>query len=277
MWSAEQNKSTSIKNIRTIIDYINAGDILQANYTQKFRAKRPLGLDDLTLYRRLCALSPAPFSAFLRCGHVTLAGISPERFLRLRTDRHLEAWPIKGTRARDHDPVRDCQLAEELKESTKDYAENLMIVDLMRNDLARVCEIGSVHVSRLCELETFASVHHLVSCIEGRVCHEHHPVDVLRATFPGGSITGAPKIRAMEIIHELEPSPRGYYCGCLGWIGFDGAMDMSMTIRTLTMTDDTLIAQAGGGIVADSDPDAEYEECMIKIEPLLQTLTRGRP
>ena len=162
-----------------------------------------------------------------------------------------------------------------LQESPKDNAENLMIVDLMRNDLSRVCEAGSVAVPHLCRLQSFSHVHHLVSTVTGHLCPSVTPIDVLRATFPGGSVTGAPKIRAMEIIRELEPSPRGAYCGAHGWIGFDGKADLAMTIRSLTLTPDLIVAQAGGGIVADSDPAAEYEESMVKAAPLLQAALSG--
>ncbi len=272
-WQAEQTRAVVEQSIRRVIDYIYAGDIFQANVTQRFSAQRPEGLGDFDLYRRLRALNPAPFSAFLRCGDIALASASPERFLRLSADGLIQAQPIKGTRPRNDDPRRDALLADELRRSAKDNAENLMIVDLMRSDLGRVAELGSVRVPRLNALESFASVHHLVSTVEGKLRQGLSAVDLLRATFPGGSITGAPKIRAMEIIHELEPSPRGFYCGCLGWIGFDGAMDMSMTIRTLTITRDKVVAQAGGGIVADSAPADEYDECMIKIAPLLRAVT----
>ncbi len=269
-WEAEQSRAEAEANIRRIIDYIGAGDIFQANYTQRFLAKRPAGLDDFALYRRLRSISPAPFSAFLRCGDISIASASPERFLSLDGKGLVTAEPIKGTRPRGSGAARDAALASALLESAKDKAENLMIVDLMRNDLSRVCEIGSVTVPHLCRLESFAQVHHLVSTVTGRLRGSVTPIDVLRATFPGGSVTGAPKIRAMQIIRELEPSPRGAYCGAYGWIGFDGSADLAMTIRTLTLTPDSILAQAGGGIVADSDPAAEYEESMVKIAPLLQ-------
>jgi len=273
-WRPELERREIERRIARIVEYIHAGDIFQANFTQRSLSPRPKGLSDFMLYRRLRALNPAPFAAFLRCSDtLSVVGASPELFLRLHHDGVVEAHPIKGTRARDIDPARDEMLARELCGSTKDRAENLMIVDLMRNDLSRVCRPGSVRVPQLYELESFASVHHLTSVITGQLKEGAGAVDLLRATFPGGSVTGAPKIRAMEIIHELEPAPRGIYCGCLGWIGFDGAMDMSMTIRTLSIANDVILAQAGGGIVADSDPSAEYEESMIKIMPLLRAVT----
>lgn len=276
-WEFERGRAEQEAAIARVIAYIRAGDIFQANLTQRLLAEMPEGLDDLTLYRRLRALSPAPFAAFLRCGKdVAVMSASPERFLRLDADGHVETRPIKGTRARDPDPARDAALAAELLASSKDLAENLMIADLMRNDIGRVCRTGSVRVPVLAGLESFASVHHLVSVVEGRMRDGLGPLDLLRACFPGGSITGAPKIRAMEIIRELEPAPRGVYCGAIGWIGFDGAMDTSIVIRTLTRTGRRLAAQAGGGIVADSDPAAEWEESMLKMQPLLRALTGER-
>ncbi|MFG1298806.1 aminodeoxychorismate synthase component I [Xanthobacter sp. V3C-3] len=263
--------------IARVIAYIRAGDIFQANLTHQMRAPVPPGLDDLALYARLRSISPAPFAAFLRAGpELAVLSASPERFLSLSRDGRVETRPIKGTRRRSPDPAEDARLAAALLASPKDRAENLMIVDLMRNDLSRVSQVGSVKVPVLCGLETFASVHHLVSVVESRLMAGLGPVDLLKACFPGGSITGAPKIRAMEIIHELEPSPRGVYCGSVAWIGFDGAMDSSIVIRTITRSGDTLLTQAGGGIVADSDPADEYEESLIKLAPMLRALS-GEP
>ncbi|MBQ0819511.1 MULTISPECIES: aminodeoxychorismate synthase component I [Microvirga] len=272
-WQYEQARDTVEASISKVIDYIRAGDIFQANLTQRYRASRPKGLNDFMLYRRLRALSPSPFAAFLRCGPgLSVASASPERFLQLDPDGHVETRPIKGTRRRDPNPTRDAALALELTHSAKDRAENTMIVDLMRNDLGRVCTLGSIHVPQLCGLETFASVHHLVSAVQGKLRPEFGLVDLLRASFPGGSITGAPKIRAMEIIAELESAPRGVYCGSIAWIGFDGAMDSNIAIRTLTCAGDTILAQAGGGITADSCPELEFKEAMVKLRPLLQAV-----
>ncbi|MFS8038211.1 aminodeoxychorismate synthase component I [Xanthobacter sp. AM11] len=260
--------------IARVIEYIRAGDIFQANLTQQMRARVPQGLGDLALYARLRALSPSPFAAFLRCGaDISVLSASPERFLSLAPDGRVETRPIKGTRPRGADAAEDAALAAALLASEKDRAENLMIVDLLRNDLSRVSQVGSVKVPALCALETFASVHHLVSVVESRLQPGLGPVDLLEACFPGGSITGAPKIRAMEIIHELETAPRGVYCGSVAWIGFDGAMDSSIVIRTITQAGDTLLTQAGGGIVADSDPVDEYEESLVKLAPMLRALS----
>ncbi|MFG1375286.1 aminodeoxychorismate synthase component I [Xanthobacter autotrophicus] len=270
----EQPRAQVEASIARVIEYIRAGDIFQANLTQQMRAALPPGLSDLTLYARLRALSPSPFAAFLRAGpDLSVLSASPERFLSLDPDGRVETRPIKGTRRRSPDPQEDARLAAALLASEKDRAENLMIVDLLRNDLSRVCQVGSVKVPALCALETFASVHHLVSVVEGRLKEGLGPVDLLTACFPGGSITGAPKIRAMEIIHELEPVPRGVYCGSVCWIGFDGAMDSSIVIRTITRAGETLLAQAGGGIVADSDPVDEYEESLVKLSPMLRALS----
>ncbi len=277
-WQKELSRAQMEERIARTIAYIHAGDIFQANITQRMLAPRPPGLSDYDLYRRLCALSPAPFSALLRCGpDLSIISASPERFLRLEPDGRVETRPIKGTRPRHADPARDAALAADLLASAKDRAENLMIVDLMRNDLGRVSNLGSVSVPRLCALESFASVHHLVSEVRSQLRPGLGAVDLLRACFPGGSITGAPKVRAMEIIHELEPAPRGAYCGAIAWIGFDGAMDSSIVIRTLTRAGDTLVAQAGGGIVADSDPADEYEESLLKLQPLLRAVSGGAP
>ncbi|MFG1349030.1 aminodeoxychorismate synthase component I [Xanthobacter autotrophicus] len=270
----EQPRALVEASIARVIEYIRAGDIFQANLTQQMRAARPQGLSDLALYARLRALSPSPFAAFLRAGpDLSVLSASPERFLSLDPDGRVETRPIKGTRRRSPDPMEDARLAAALLASEKDRAENLMIVDLLRNDLSRVCQVGSVKVPALCALETFASVHHLVSVVEGRLKDGLGPVDLLTACFPGGSITGAPKIRAMEIIHELEPVPRGVYCGSVCWIGFDGAMDSSIVIRTITRAGETLLAQAGGGIVADSDPVDEYEESLVKLSPMLRAVS----
>ncbi|MER2519980.1 MAG: aminodeoxychorismate synthase component I [Bdellovibrionales bacterium] len=271
-WEREISRGEFERAIGRVIDYIYSGDIFQANLSQRFLAQRPRGVSDYDLFLRLRARSPAPYSAFLRCGDVSLASASPELFLRVDARGHVESQPIKGTRPRGTGRAEDMALADALRSSAKDHAENLMIVDVMRNDLARACRVGSVRVPRLCELETFPSVHHLVSHVEGDLSAGLSPVDLLRASFPGASISGAPKIRAMEIIHELESAPRGPYCGCFGWIGFNGAMELAMTIRTLAIQRDTVIAQAGGGIVADSVPADEYDETLVKAAPLLDTL-----
>jgi len=269
----ELDREAYLERVRRVIAYIGAGDIFQANFTQRFLAERPADYSAFDLYRRLRAINPAPFAAFLNCGEaLTVATASPERFLQLDRLGRIEARPIKGTRARSADPAEDVRIAAELAGSIKDRAENLMITDLLRNDIGRVAELVSVRVSALHAVESYATLHHLVSVVEGRLRAGLGPVDLLRATFPGGSITGAPKVRAMEIIDELEPAPRGAYCGAIGWIGFDGAMDTSIVIRSVSLTRDRIVAQAGGAIVADSDPAAEHAEMIAKVAPALAAI-----
>jgi para-aminobenzoate synthetase component I len=272
-WNVETSREEYEKLLSRVIDYIHAGDIFQANLTQRLTGIIPDSLDKFMLYRRLRALNPAPFAAYLSCGKdEAVLSASPELFLSLDEAGNITTRPIKGTRPRGATESEDAVLKGVLQNSEKDRAENLMIVDLLRNDLSRVCEIGSVRVGHLYHLETFATVHHLVSEISGRLRPDLGPIDLLQATFPGGSITGAPKIRAMEIIHELESAHRGPYCGSIVRIGFDGSMDSNIVIRTLTVKGKSVVAQAGGGIVADSSPGAEYEESLTKIFPLLQAL-----
>lgn len=258
--------------IGQVMDYILAGDIFEANLTQRFKARLPDRLHPFDLYRRLRLLNPAPFAAYLQFDNTVLASASPERFLKL-TQGKAETRPIKGTRPRGKTTMEDLALANELMNSAKDRAENVMIVDLMRNDLSRVCEYHSVKVPQLCGLESYAAVHHLVSVITGKLHAKLQAVDLLRATFPGGSITGAPKIRAMEIIAELEPTRRGPYCGSIGYIGFNGDMDSSIVIRTYAIKDNNVTFQAGGAVVADSDPRAEYDEVLTKANALYKALT----
>jgi len=269
----ELSRADYLARVQKVIAYIAAGDIFQANFTQRFLAARPEAYSAFDLYRRLRAGNPAPFAAYLRCGEaLTVATASPERFLKLDRFGRVEARPIKGTMKRSPDPAEDARRAAELAGSVKDRAENLMITDLLRNDIGRVAELGSVSVSALHAVESYATLHHLVSVVEGRLRAGLGPVDLLRATFPGGSITGAPKVRAMEIIDELEPAPRGAYCGAIGWIGFDGAMDSSIVIRSVSLTRDRIVVQAGGAIVADSDPLSEYAEMMAKAAPQLAAM-----
>jgi para-aminobenzoate synthetase component 1 len=272
-WRRELARPEYETRVRRVLDYIFAGDIFQANFTTRYLAERPENADPLAVYLALRAKSPAPFGAFLDCGpHLAIASASPERFLRLDAGGSVETRPIKGTMPRHPDAEEDRRLAEMLQASPKDRAENLMIVDLLRNDIGRVATIGSVRVPALWEVESFAAVHHLVSAVTATLAPGRDAVDLLRAAFPGGSVTGAPKIRAMEIIDELEAARRGPYCGAIGWLGFDGAMDTSIVIRTVVITPEKLVAQAGGGIVADSEPGAEYDEMLAKILPLLQAL-----
>lgn len=258
--------------IARTIDYIRAGDIFQANISQRFETRLAAGDTPYELYLRLRAESPAPFAAFFNFGEGALASSSPERFLFCR-DGKVETKPIKGTRPRGTTPAEDQRLAEELMASEKDRAENVMIVDLLRNDLSRVCADHSVVVEKLCALESFANVHHLVSTLRGTLRPGETSVDLLAAAFPGGSITGAPKLRAMEIIAELEPTTRGPYCGAIGYLGFDGTMDTSIAIRTMLVQGNRVTFQAGGGITADSDPASEYEETLAKAKAMMRALS----
>jgi para-aminobenzoate synthetase component I len=251
------------------IEYIHAGDIFQVNLAQ--RLLFPAASDALSLYLRLRQRNPATFAAWFDMGHAQIASASPERFLRVRNG-HVEARPIKGTRRRTTWAEADLFAGDELLESEKDRAENVMIVDLLRNDLSRVCEADSIRVTQLCDLELYQFVQHLVSAVEGRLAPGKTAVDLVRAAFPGGSITGAPKIRAMEIIAELEPTARGPYCGSLGYFGFDGSADLSILIRTITAARGWWQLPVGGGIVAQSTPDREYEETWHKAEGLLRAL-----
>ncbi len=271
-WQPDLTQAQFEARVGQVLAHIRAGDIFQANFTTGFRADWPAGRSPWGVYRQLQRLSPEPFSAYLAAAGHWLLSASPERFLRLDAEGRVETRPIKGTRPRDRDPRRDAALAADLQASLKDRAENVMIVDLLRNDLGRVCEVGSIRVPALFLLESFAHVHHLTSQVVGQLRPGLGPVDLLRATFPGGSITGAPKIRSIEIIRDLEVTARGAYCGSLFWIGFDGAMDASILIRTLQVGQGQVRAQAGCGIVADSDPTAEYEEMITKVAPLLRTL-----
>jgi para-aminobenzoate synthetase component 1 len=263
------NRADYLKTIVKAIDYIHAGDCFQVNIAQRLLAE--LRGSPLDLYEKLRKRNPAPFAAYFDIGDFVIASASPERFLRVQ-DGEVETRPIKGTRPYGRTSADDLAQKRELLASAKDRAENVMIVDLLRNDLGRVCEYGSILVEALCQLETYRYVHHLVSQVRGRLRQGRGPVDLLRAAFPGGSVTGAPKIRAMEIIAELEPTSRGPYCGSLACIGFNGSMDSSILIRTFTIGKGWVQFPVGGGIVADSIPEHEYEETMHKAEGLLRAL-----
>jgi para-aminobenzoate synthetase component 1 len=256
--------------VARVIEYIRAGDIFQANLSQRLEA--PLVDTPLALYDRLRRRNAAPFSAYLDLGDLVVASSSPERFLRVQPGGRVETRPIKGTRPRGVGPEHDAALALALAESEKDRAENVMIVDLLRNDLSRVCRPGTVRVPELFALEHYATVHHLVSTVVGDLAPGQDAVDVVRAAFPGGSITGAPKVRAMQIIAELEPTARGVYCGAIGYLSTSGALDASIVIRTYLVRGRDVYFQVGGGIVADSDPDQEYRETLDKANGLIAAL-----
>lgn len=252
-----------------IIDYIKAGDCYQVNLAQRFQATYEG--DEWFAYKRLSRRTDAPFSAFMQTDDYALVSLSPERFIEV-TDGKVETKPIKGTRPRDADPEKDRQYAQLLKNSTKDRAENLMIVDLLRNDLSKACELGSVSVPKLFDIEGYSNVHHMVSTVQGKLAAGKHAVDLLEGSFPGGSITGAPKLRAMEIIEELEPHRRTAYCGSIAYVDCNGNMDSSILIRTLVCHDGNIYCWGGGGIVADSDADKEYSETLVKVSHLMEGL-----
>jgi para-aminobenzoate synthetase component 1 len=258
-----------VRTIERAKEYIAAGDIFQANIAQRFHT-RWTG-SSAELYRRLREANPAPFAAYVEFPGGAALSSSPERFLKV-SGRHVETRPIKGTRRRTGDEASDRRAADELLASAKDNAELAMIVDLERNDLGRVCEYGSVCVTEPRVLEAYPTVFHLVATVEGTLHPHHDLVDLLRATFPGGSITGAPKIRAMEIIDELEPTARNLYTGAIGYIDFSGRADLNIAIRTMVRTGLDVWFQAGGGIVADSDPEAEYQETVDKARALIRAL-----
>lgn len=268
---SNMTRSQYLAAFERIARYVDAGDCYQVNLAQRFEVEA--GGDPWSAYRALRAVNPAPHAAYLNLPFVQVLSASPERFLHVR-EGHVETRPIKGTRPRSGDPRLDAERARELRDSAKDRAENLMIVDLLRNDLAKSCRPGSVRAPRLFEVESFANVHHLVSTVTGELAPGRDAVDLLRGCFPGGSITGAPKVRAMQIIEELESHRRGVYCGSIGYIGYDGAMDCNIAIRTLVYRRGYARFWAGGGIVADSVGEDEYQETLDKAGPFLQLMQR---
>jgi para-aminobenzoate synthetase len=253
---------------------LHAGESYELCLTNRFSLAVETG-DPLELFLGQRRLNPAPYGAFLRCGDLTVLSSSPERFLRISRDGEAEARPVKGTRARGADGEEDERLREELRASAKDRAENLMIVDLLRNDLSRVCEVGSVVVDELFGLETHPHVHQLVSTIRGRLRDDHDPLSCVEACFPGGSMTGAPKLRSMQILERLEPEPRGIYSGALGYLGLGGAIDLSIVIRTAVLRDGVATVGSGGAITVRSDPEEEWQEMLVKARPTLDALLTG--
>ena len=249
--------------------YISDGDCYQVNLTRRFSARA--GGDSWTAYRELRKVNPAPMAAYLQLPFVQILSSSPEGFLQVH-GKHVTTKPIKGTRPRHAEPASDEREITALRNADKDRAENVMIVDLLRNDLGKVCMTGSVQVPTLFAIESFAMVHHLVSTVTGTLSDNCDNIDLLKACFPGGSITGAPKLRAMEIIEELEPHRRGVYCGSIGYIGTDGAMDVNIAIRTLIYSEGRIRFWVGGGIVADSVMEAEFQETLDKAKAMLLML-----
>ncbi|MEW4530782.1 aminodeoxychorismate synthase component I [Maioricimonas sp. JC845] len=259
--------------VERVIEYIRAGDIFQANLSQRLTAPAPADPVDLYLHAR--QMNPAPFAGYFAFDDWAVVSASPERFLQVE-DGIVSTRPIKGTRGRRSRPEADLYTRDALRESEKDRAENMMIVDLLRNDLSRVCRPGTIEVPQLCVVETYETVQHLVSEVRGQLRPEQDFWDLLQATFPGGSITGAPKIRAMEIITELEQVARGAYCGSLFYCGYDGRADSSILIRTITQRGGRLQFPVGGGVIVQSDPESEYEETLTKARGMLRTLAAAR-
>lgn len=269
-FEANMSPEQYLQSIQKIDDYIHAGDCYQVNFAQRFRAD--FTGSELAAYLHLRQQLPSPYSGFMQLEQGAILSHSPERFLRIQGER-VDTKPIKGTIARGETQEEDLQLAQQLQDSEKDRAENLMIVDLLRNDLSRSCKLGSVRVPRLFALESYRNVHHLVSTVSGNKLESMTPLDVLHASFPGGSVTGAPKKRAMEIIAELEPDSRSVYCGSLGYISANGNMDTSIAIRSLVSDGQGhLYCWGGGAITADSDPHSEYEESLTKVRILMESL-----
>ena len=262
-------KSNYLQAIRDIQRYIEAGTVYQVNLSQKFSGQ--VDCSSYQLYRRLREISPAPFAAFLNFSKVDILSNSPERFIQMK-DRVVKTRPIKGTRPRGVTPLEDKKLKEELLASEKDKAELLMIVDLVRNDLAKVSQTGSVEVPKLYSLEEYANVHHLVATVKSKLQVGQSVIDLIKAVFPGGSITGAPKIKAMEIIDQLEPSQRNLYTGSIGYLGFDGTVDLNIAIRTIIKQGSDFSFQVGGGITWDSDPLEEYNETLHKAESIMEAV-----
>lgn len=271
-FQAAQTREAYLQKLTRIQEYIQAGDVYQVNYAQQFSA--PYEGDPIEAYIALHSASPSPCSVYLDTGNRQVLSLSPERFLRVHNDRAVETRPIKGTRKRGATQAEDEAMIRELTTSAKDRAENLMIVDLLRNDLGKCCQTGSVRAEPLFALESFTNVHHLVSTVTGRLAEGLSPLDLLLSAFPGGSITGAPKVRAMEIIRELEPVPRGAYCGSFfHWTPRNG-FDSTIAIRTLECRDGMVDCKGGGGIVADSVPEEEYRESINKVRLFMDTLEK---
>lgn len=268
-FSANVDQDSYHHKLNRIDDYIHAGDCYQVNFAQRFSSEYKG--DPWHAYQKLRTAAPTPFAAYLETDAGALLSLSPERFLEVEQGA-VSTKPIKGTRPRSQNTEEDAVYREELINSTKDRAENLMIVDLLRNDLSKSCEFGSVKVPKLFDLESYANVHHLVSTVTGTLNADSSPLQLLKNSFPGGSITGAPKLRAMQIIEELEPHRRNIYCGSIGYLSFCGRMDTSITIRTLLCESGSIYCWGGGGIVADSDIDSEYQESCTKVNNLLRTL-----
>lgn len=273
--TVQHSQAQYLSMIETAQSHISAGDVYQICLTNQITMSH--SLDPLSVFLKLRALNPAPYANYLQIGGLKLVSTSPEMFLKAESTGRLSTKPIKGTRPRSTDPEADSLAAKELGENLKERAENLMIVDLMRNDLGRVSKPGSISVSKLFEVESYATVHQLVSTVESQLADGQNSVSALLAAFPGGSMTGAPKIRAMQIIETLEGGPRGAYAGAVGYLGFDGSAEFAMTIRSMVFEGDRLSIGVGGGITSDSEPQAEFEEIRLKARALLEALEAPDP
>lgn len=274
LFQQRETLPTFVEKMNKIKDYIARGDIYQACFTHQITA--PFKTDPFELYRILRRVNPAPFSCYIQMEGISILSTSPERFLKLDQHRMLESRPIKGTRPRSSEGKADQMLMQDLQTSMKDRAENVMIVDLVRNDLGKVSETGGVHVPTLLKVESYATVHQLVSIVKGQLHPDCKPMDAVKAAFPGGSMTGAPKIRALEILHQLETVARGIYSGGLGYIDLRGSFDLSMVIRTIICRQNQAYFHVGGGIVADSDPEQEYQETMDKAYALKKAIIQAK-
>ncbi|MEP7455610.1 aminodeoxychorismate synthase component I [Phyllobacterium sp. SB3] len=275
-WRSNFDRESYMRAVTQVVEYILDGDIFQANIAQCFSADLPENYAPWHFYKQLRQKNASTFAAFIEHDDIVIASSSPERFLCVK-GKDVETRPIKGTMPRSADPVEDKRLADVLLESEKDRAENLMIVDLMRNDLSRVCRPHSVLTPVLCGLETYASVHHLVSVVTGELAKDKSLADLIAASFPGGSITGAPKLRAMEIITQIERQARGIYCGSIGYLAFNGNFDSNIGIRTVLFQGGKAVFQAGGGITALSDPAAEYQETLDKAARIFNVFESDAP
>ena len=269
VFQSNMDKSSYLKSIQKVKDYIYSGDIYQINFTQRFQCE--LNKSPYTLYERLRSTNPAPFASYMNFGEGEIVCCSPERFIQVRNGM-IETRPIKGTITRGSTPEEDAENRKTLETSEKDRSELLMIVDLERNDIGKISETGSVKVTELFSIEEYATLFQQVATITGKLKKDISTADILRATFPGGSITGAPKIRAMEIIDELEPTSRNIYTGSIGYIAFDGSIDLNIVIRTILCKENKGYFQVGGGIVWDSDPESEYQESLLKGKALKEAL-----
>ena len=269
IWHCKITKPDYLKAVHQILEFIRQGDIYQANYSQIFSATIPQNSDIFHIYLSTRKSNPSPFGAYGIFGDQGICCTSPERLVMVDTHGLVEARPIKGTIKRSTDPLTDQDLRNKLLSSKKDRAENIMIVDLLRNDLSKVCKPHTVHVKKICELESYKGLHQLTSSVQGQIMEDQDAFDLLSAVFPGGSVTGAPKHRAMEIIHQLERHPRRIFCGSLGYFGFNGAADFNIMIRTIQFKGAQARLDVGGGITSMSDPEEEYQECLLKAQKII--------